>query len=80
MESSIKFYASRQDRSVDDAAIAAAMTWNEPARDVGLARERACELLAAAQLYCVWSGRRLTVHSLDLDHCFAWSVWPCGDL
>jgi hypothetical protein len=26
-----------------------------------------------------WSGRRLINHSLDVDHCLAWSAWPCGD-
>jgi SAM-dependent methyltransferase len=76
----IKFYASRQGRTVDDAAIAVAMAWDEPTRDVGLARERALVLVAADQLFCVWSGRRLINHSLDVDHCLPWSAWPCGDL
>ncbi len=29
---------------------------------------------------CVWSGRRLTTDTLDIDHCFPWAAWPCGDL
>ena len=35
---------------------------------------------AGLGLYCVWSGRKLDPQSLDIDHCFPWSVWPCGDL
>ena len=56
------------------------MTWEEPNRDVWLARERALEMSADGKLYCVWSGRRLDQESLDVDHCLPWMVWPCGDL
>ncbi len=56
------------------------MTWEEPTRDVRLARERAIKLLEIGQLFCVWSGRRLSAVSVDVDHCFPWSAWPCGDL
>ena len=76
----IKYYASRQGTQVDDATIAAAMTWDEPTRDVRLARERALQILVDGYLSCVWSGKRLNRNSLDLDHCFPWSAWPCGDL
>jgi hypothetical protein len=37
----IKFYASRQGARVDENKIAAAMTWEEPKRDVRMASERA---------------------------------------
>ena len=76
----IKSYASRQDVRVDDATIAASMTWDEPTRDVGLARERALDMLADGRLHCVWSGRKLNRRSLDIDHCFPWAAWTCGDL
>jgi SAM-dependent methyltransferase len=75
-----KSYAARQGRQVDDARIAAAMTWSEPARDVSTARAQAERLLAAGRLHCVWSGKRLSMNNLDIDHCFPWTVWPCGDL
>ena len=76
----IKYYASRQDVRVDDATIAASMTWDEPTRDVGLARKRALDMLADGRLHCVWSGRKLNRRSLDIDHCFPWAAWTCGDL
>ena len=56
------------------------MTWSDPSRDVRVPRERAEQLLAARSLYCVWSGKRLSAANLDIDHCFPWTVWPCGDL
>lgn len=34
-------YAARQGRNITDGTIALAMTWSEPSRDVGIAREQA---------------------------------------
>jgi len=76
----IKSYASRQGFRVDDATIAASMTWDEPDRDVGLARQRALNMLADGRLHCVWSGRSLDRRSLDIDHCLPWTAWTCSDL
>ncbi len=76
----IQAYARRQDRSVDPATIHRCMTWDDPSRDVGIARGRARTLLQTERLYCTWSGRRLTSRSLAIDHCLPWSIWPCGDL
>lgn len=76
----IRFYASRRGIQVDDSVLVAAMIWDEPNRDVRLARERALEMSGDGNLYCVWSGRRLDQESLDVDHCMPWMVWPCGDL
>ena len=74
-------YAARQDRTLDEAALTAAMTWSEPSRGVALPRERALRLIETGPgLHCVWSGRRLDAASLDIDHCLPWSAWPCGDL
>jgi hypothetical protein len=46
----------------------------------GLARELALDLLKGDKLFCVWTGKKLKEDSLDIDHCFPWSSWPCGDL
>ena len=56
------------------------MTWSDPTRDVSVARQQAGQLLESGTLYCVWSGKKLSSRSLDLDHCFPWSAWPCSDL
>ena len=45
-----------------------------------IARELALELLKRNQLFCVWTGQKLKEESLEIDHCFPWSAWPCGDL
>ena len=76
----MKSYASGQGRSLNEADIAKAMTWSDPSRDVTLARQRAITLLDSQDLFCVWSGKRLTERSLDIDHCFPWSAWACDDL
>ena len=76
----IRTYAERQGRQFDEQGLAQAMTWLEPERDVRLAREAADRLLAAGPLQCVWTGRPLSPGSLDIDHCFPWAIWPCGDL
>ena len=66
---------------LDEAAIAAAMAWADPERDVALPRQIAARLLASGgRLFCVWSGRRLDAAWLDIDHCLPWSAWPCSDL
>jgi SAM-dependent methyltransferase len=76
----MQFYAGRQSRRIDEAALAAALAWDEPSREVRTARERAIGLCNEGRLFCVWSGKRLSAISLDLDHCLPWSAWPCGDL
>ena len=74
-------YAAAQGRQLEAGAMAAAMTWSDPDRDVALPRSRALSLLEEGQaVHCVWSGKRLTAASLDVDHCLPWSAWPCGDL
>jgi len=73
-------YAEKQGRTLDESQLSAAMVWEDPVRDVKLAKERAERLLVEQRLYCVWSGKRLSADKLDMDHCFPWAVWPCGDL
>ena len=75
-----KGYAARQNREIDHARLSAAMTWSDPDRDVSEARREAERLLAAGDLTCVWSGKRLSADGFDIDHCFPWAIWPCGDL
>ena len=74
-------YADRQGRRLDEARIAAAMTWADPKRDVAVPQIIVGDLLRAGQtVRCVWSGIELTPKNLDIDHALPWSVWPCGDL
>ena len=73
-------YAATQGRKLDEAAVARGMVWSEPGRAVDVSRGRAVQLLDQGSLRCVWSGNPLTRETLDIDHCFPWSAWPCGDL
>jgi hypothetical protein len=77
----IKGFLAAQGRKLkDEGVFYQVMQWIDPKRDVKVTRELALELLGQGQLLCVWTGQRLTRRSLDIDHCFPWSAWPCGDL
>ncbi|MBW4489470.1 MAG: methyltransferase domain-containing protein [Trichocoleus desertorum ATA4-8-CV12] len=76
----MKGYAAGQGRGLEPAEIAVAMIWSDPSRDVTAARQRALDLLSSKNLFCVWSGKQLSEQSLNIDHCFPWSIWPCDDL
>jgi SAM-dependent methyltransferase len=76
----MKSYAGTQGRSIEDAQIAQAMAWSDPNRDVKIAREQALRLSSSGSLHCVWTGKALSEKSVDIDHCFPWSAWPCDDL
>ena len=73
-------YARKQGEQLDEAAVTQGMAWSEPGRAVDVSRGRAVQLLAKGSLHCVWTGNPLTRETLDIDHCFPWSAWPCGDL
>lgn len=74
-------YVERQGRTLVPGELEAALAWNEPTRDVRVAREVALAKMAAGEtLRCVWSDRPLSPSTLDMDHCLPWSAWPCGDL
>ena len=74
-------YGESQNRSIDEGSLRRTMAWVEPTRDVVEVRRRAVDMLDAKQkLFCVWTGNPLDRRSLDIDHCFPWSAWPCGDL
>lgn len=76
----IEGYASRQGRSPASEAIDKALIWSDPERDVRIARQRALHMLETRRLRCVWTGKLLNPGTLDIDHCFPWSAWPCEDL
>lgn len=55
------------------------LIWADPVRDVAIARDAVMRIRDAGRpIYCVWSGQRLT-GAFDVDHCFPYSAWPCGD-
>jgi SAM-dependent methyltransferase len=55
------------------------LAWVDPARDTSFARAAVERLRAAGRpVYCVWSGTRLR-DAYDVDHCFPFAAWPCGD-
>ena len=77
----MKRYAAARGQWLDEGAVAAAMAWSDPERDVIAARRVALNFLEAGRpLHCVWTGKRLRAEILDIDHCLPWSAWPCGDL
>lgn len=77
----IRGFALRMNRVVAPGEAEQALQWLDPARDTGFAREVARRLLMRREaVRCVWSGDRLRVEALDIDHCLPWTAWPCGDL
>ncbi len=79
----IRDYGRAMNRSFAIEAVQAALTWLDPVRDTSLARGVATRLIATGvPIACVWTGAPLgrIGASFDIDHCFPWSAWPCGDL
>jgi protein-L-isoaspartate O-methyltransferase len=55
------------------------LAWADPERDTRIARDAVGRMRAAGKaVYCVWSGQRLR-DDYDIDHCFPFAAWPCGD-
>ena len=55
------------------------LVWADPERDTRLARAAVARIREAGKsIYCVWSGKRLN-DEYDIDHCFPFAAWPCGD-
>ncbi|KAA2211225.1 HNH endonuclease domain-containing protein, partial [Teichococcus oryzae] len=74
-------YARRRGTTLDPGTAAAAMCWSDPERDVAVPRRLALRLVEQGDtLRCAWTGQALTAQTLDIDHLFPWSAWPCGDL
>jgi hypothetical protein len=74
-------YEGSHGRSASYDSLMKALEWLEPERDTRIARSIMQTLINAQKpVYCVWSGKKLRVESSDIDHCFPYSAWPCGDL
>lgn len=74
-------YADRLGLAIAPGAAEAALVWVEPVRSTAIGRLAASRLLAEGrEIRCVWTERRLSASTIDLDHCLPWSAWPCGDL
>jgi SAM-dependent methyltransferase len=74
-------YGERQGRTLSMDELHRQLTWLDPARDTTLAQSIARDLMNSGDpVICVWSGEPLNQRSLDIDHCFPWAAWPCGDL
>jgi SAM-dependent methyltransferase len=73
-------YLEGRETETDLRVMIEAMKWSEPKRDVSTVKEIARRFLSKNTLYCIWSGKRLTEKTLDIDHCFPWAAWPCDDL
>ncbi|WP_306393322.1 methyltransferase domain-containing protein [Telluria beijingensis] len=55
------------------------LAWAGPERDTSFARAAVERLRNQGKsIYCVWSGQRLR-EDYDIDHCFPFAAWPCGD-
>lgn len=55
------------------------LVWSDPKRDTRIPREAVARMRAASKpVYCVWSGERLG-KDYNIDHCFSFAAWPCGD-
>ncbi|MES2898670.1 MAG: class I SAM-dependent methyltransferase [Pseudomonadota bacterium] len=55
------------------------LVWADPERDTRLARAAVDRIRTQGKpVYCVWSGQRLR-DDFDVDHCFPFAAWPCGD-
>jgi len=55
------------------------LAWADPERDTSVARAAVERLRTQGKsIYCVWSGQRLK-DEYDIDHCFPFAAWPCGD-
>jgi SAM-dependent methyltransferase len=55
------------------------LAWVDPVRDTTFARAAVERIRAAGKpVFCVWSGARLR-DEYDVDHCFPFVAWPCGD-
>jgi SAM-dependent methyltransferase len=55
------------------------LAWADPERDTRFARAAVERLRTGGKsVYCVWSGQRLR-DDYDIDHCFPFAAWPCGD-
>jgi len=77
----MRTYAERMSLPVPPGMAEAALEWREPVRSTSIAR-LAAERISRTdrQLECIWTGQKLPLTRLDIDHCLPWAAWPCSDL
>ena len=74
-------YGDRAGLLIEQGKALDALTWTEPHRETGIARQVLSKLADAGEdIRCVWTGAKLKTSTFDIDHCRPWSAWPCGDL
>jgi SAM-dependent methyltransferase len=74
-------YEGSHGRNVSLDALHQALSWREQERNTTVSRTIAQRLLEENKsVFCVWTGKKLTIGDYDIDHCFPFSAWPCGDL
>ncbi len=78
-------YLKKQERNTNAGEITSrvesALHWHADSRTTAEIRKRAIELIdSEGFLNCVWSGKRLLATRFEIDHCFPYSAWPCGDM
>lgn len=57
------------------------LRWVDPGRDTKVLRTFCAMMVDRGEpLWCVWSGKRLQINTLHVDHCFPFALWPCDDL
>ncbi|PJG48914.1 hypothetical protein CAF53_12220 [Sphingobium sp. LB126] len=77
----IRAYADRMSLPVPPGMSEAALEWREPLRSTSIARMAAERLSRTkGQIECIWTGQKLSLARLDIDHCLPWAAWPCSDL
>jgi SAM-dependent methyltransferase len=77
----MQLYLERGARVLTQDQLIQALCWVDPVRDTGFVRQIVQQMQARGEtVYCMWTGKRLSIDSLDIDHCFPFSAWPCNDL
>jgi len=76
----IQDYSRRDGQSIDLNLLAQTFEWLDPKRTTFEVRKLADRLAEKKQLFCIWSGKRLSADRYDIDHNIPWSAWSCNDL
>jgi SAM-dependent methyltransferase len=77
----MQLYLERGTRVVTQDQLIQGLSWVDPVRDTNFVRQIVQQMQARGEaVHCMWTGKRLSIDSLDIDHCFPFSAWPCNDL
>lgn len=77
----IRAYADRMSLTIPLGAAEAVLEWREPERSTSIARLAAERIFRSeSHVECIWTGRKLSLARMDIDHWLPWTAWPCGDL